>query len=517
MMVKTQMEKISAADYRGPAIITYLFKNPKELSPDQGSFDRRARGLIGDTIKSGHFLGEKYEVCTLFDKDNKKGLRRLILVGLGNPDDFEPDVLRTAAMVGIQQIQSTGTKEAASTLLDHTEKILSLEQQAQYITEGAIIGSYRFEDYRSEKKERPAEIETFTLLCKNMPPLPVKEGIAWGWAIGSGVNYARNLANHPANIASPEFLANEALQMAKHYSQLRCKVLERAEIEKLGMGAFLSVNQGSHRERPLKLIVLELRGRSQQNKRGGGRSGKTPKIGLIGKGITFDSGGLSIKNAQSMEDMKYDMSGGAAVLGMFRVLAEKPIAVNVVGMIPLTENMPDAGATRPGDVVKSLSGKTIEILNTDAEGRLVLADTLSYMQQQKVDLMLDFATLTGACMVALGLYTSGMFANNNALAEQLVAAGKTSGDKVWRLPLAQEYHDMLKSRIADMKNVGGKWAGACTAAAFLEKFVEDVPWAHIDIAGTSDVQEKKTGWPNGASGVGVRLAIEFMRKYKPIS
>jgi len=395
---------------------------------------------------------------------------------------------------------------------------LSIKSQAQLITEGALLGAYQFDPYRTEKKDRPAALAEVTLLAKDLPPVPIRDGMNWGHSAAVGANYARTLGNHPANVATPEFLATEAREMAKRYSSLRCRVLERSDVEKLGMGAFLSVNQGSADNRPLKLVVMEYRGkpaRSGQRSRGG-RQSRPPKIGLIGKGITFDSGGISLKPPKDMHEMKFDMCGAAAVLGVLRALAELRLPVDVVAMVPATENMPSGTSTRPGDIVKSMSGKTIEIENTDAEGRLILCDTLTYMQQQKVDAIVDFATLTGSCVVALGAEATGLFSNNDSLAAQLAEAGDFCGERLWRLPLWPEYHEQIKSQVADIKNVGTRWGGAITAACFLEKFVEDVPWAHLDIAGTADSSEGKPGRAPGATGVGVRLILEFLKRYKPL-
>lgn len=518
MAAKIQMEKISAGDYRGQAVITYLFEDSKSLTSDQTSIDRRYHGIISAVLKSNQFKGERYELCPL-TVSSSKGLRRIVLVGLGKSEDFRLDFLRNAASLAVQSLLAAGIDQIASTILNPEDKKYSLQDQAQVITEGGMLGAYQFDPYRSEKKDRPAALAEFLLLARDLPPGPIRDGINWGRSSAQGTNYARTLGNHPPNVATPEFLAREAQEMAKHYPSLRCRVLERADVEKLGMGAFLSVNQGSAQNRPLKLIVLEYRGRKSQRggRSGHGRHGRLPRIGLIGKGITFDTGGISLKPSKDLHEMKYDMSGAAAVLGIMRALAELNLPVEIIGMIPTTENMPGGNASRPGDVVKSLSGKTIEILNTDAEGRLILCDTLTYLQKENVEAILDFATLTGACVVALGGEASGLFSNNDQLAAQVEQAGQLSGERVWRLPLWGEYHEMLKSDIADMKNIGGSGAGAITAACFLEKFIENkLPWAHLDIAGTAWLTERKPGRASGATGVGVRLTLEFLKRYKAL-
>jgi len=497
--------------------MTYLFEDIEALTPDQASIERRYQKIISESRKIGHFKGERLELCPL-TLSGPKGLRQLLLVGLGKRAEVRPDHLRLAAAAGIQSLLAAGISQVASTFVDPSEKLLSVKEQAQLMTEGALLGAYQFDPYRTEKKDRPAALAELVLLAKDLPPVPIRDGMNWARSAAAGANYARTLGNHPANIATPEFLAQEATEMAKRYSFLRCRVLDRPEVEKLGMGAFLSVNQGSAQNRPLKLIVTEYRGRPARSgpRSRGGRGSRVPRIGLVGKGITFDTGGISLKPSKDLHEMKFDMCGAAAVLGVMRALAELRLPFEVVGMIPTTENMPSDTATRPGDIVKSMSGKTIEIQNTDAEGRLILCDTLTYMQQQKVDLILDFATLTGACVVALGKEASGLFTQNDALAAQLEEAGRFSGERVWRLPLWPEYHEQLKSDVADMKNIGGRDGGAITAACFLEKFVEGVPWAHLDIAGTSDLAEKKPGRSAGATGVGVRLTLEFLKRYKAL-
>lgn len=520
MATRVQMEKISAGDYRGPAVLSFFFESSKGMTADQGSIDRRYRGLLSETLQSGQFRGERFESYPI-SLHGQRGVKRLLLVGLGKSEDFSLRDLRRAAALGVQALRANGIGEIALTFIDPEEKRFSLQVQAEVLTEGAIQGGYSFNPYRTEKKDRPAELETLILLAKDLPPIPIRDGMKWGEIVGSSVNYARTLGNHPANIATPEFLAGEAVEMAKRFPAMRCRILEREDAARLGMGAFLAVNQASEGYRPLKLIQIELRGRAAQGGRGRGgartRGGRLPKIGLIGKAITFDSGGLNLKSTQYISYMKYDMCGGAAVLGAMRGLAEANLPVDVVAMIPATENMPGKTACRPGDVVKTLSGKTVEIGNTDAEGRLILCDTLTYMQQQKVDAIVDFATLTGAIVIALGPEANGLFCNHDALAAQVTAAGEHSGERVWRFPLWPEYHEKLKSEVADMNNIGGPNGGAITAACFLQKFVEDsVAWAHIDIAGTSHIEERKPGRPPGATGVGVGLALELLRKYKAV-
>ena len=517
MTTKLLIEKIFAGDFRGPAVLTFLFEDSSHMTPDQASIDRRYKGILKDVLKSGQFRGERFELYPL-SLVGPKGSRRLLLVGLGKEEKFQPNHLRLATAAAVQSLLASGITDPAATFLDPKEKLLAIQYQAQLLAEGALLGAYNFDAYQTEKKDRPAAMTSMTLLSKDLPPIPIRNGMQWGQTLAGGSNYARTLGNHPPNVATPEFLAREAQEMAKRYSSLRCQVLERAEIEKLGMGAFLSVNRGSADSQPLKLIHLEYRGQSPRGRgsASGTRRSRRPRIGLIGKGITFDSGGINLKPSKSIEEMKYDMCGAAAVLGAVRALAEASLPIDVVALIPTTENMPSGKASHPSDIVKSMSGKTVEILNTDAEGRLILCDTLTYIQRQNVDAIIDFATLTGAVVVALGEEASGLLSNNDPLVAQLEAAGDLSGERLWRLPLWPEYHEQLKSKTADMKNIGNGNAGAITAACFLEKFVENKPWAHVDIAGTAWFTEKKPGRSVGATGVGVRLALEFLKRFKPL-
>ena len=331
--------------------------------------------------------------------------------------------------------------------------------------------------------------------------IPAKQAVASGnkairegQAIAQGVNLAKDLANLPSNHCTPAYLAEQAKGLQKTYTSIKVKVLDEAQMKKLGMGALLAVARGSRE--PPKLIILEYKG-AEPDKR---------PIALVGKGVTFDSGGISIKLAASMDEMKFDMSGAASVLGTLAALAELALPLNVVGIIPSTENMPGGNAVKPGDIVKSLSGQTIEILNTDAEGRLILGDALTYAERYKPAVVIDIATLTGACVVALGQHASGLFSNHEPLGEALLAAGKKSGDRAWRLPLWEEYQKQLDSSFADMANIGGREAGAITGACFISRFTKRFKWAHLDIAGTA----YRTGNKKGATGRPVPLMVQYL-------
>jgi leucyl aminopeptidase len=331
----------------------------------------------------------------------------------------------------------------------------------------------------------------------------VEEGARVGQIVAEAACLVRDLGNQPGNVATPTMLAQTAQRIAQQHG-LRCQVLDRVQIEELGMGAFMSVARGS--QEPPKFIILEHNADHED----------LQTLVLVGKGITFDSGGISIKPGEKMEMMKFDMSGGAAVLGTLQAVAQLDLPLHVVGLVPATENLPSGTATKPGDIVRALSGKTIEVINTDAEGRMILADALAYAQRYQPAAVIDLATLTGACVVALGHHAIGLMGNNLELIARLKEAGQASGERVWELPLWEEYHEQLKSDVADMKNVGGRPAGAITAAALLSKFAEGYPWAHLDIAGTAYTDEEKSYIPKGGTGVGVRLLVELLRNWAPL-
>jgi leucyl aminopeptidase len=354
-----------------------------------------------------------------------------------------------------------------------------------------------------DSKESDVELERVTLVVSSEDLVaPVREGAWAGEQIAAAVKWARDLVNQPANYATPSVLADEARRMAKSHG-LKFQALGPADMRSLGMGALLGVAQGSDQEP--RFIILEHNPRGED----------TPPIVLIGKGLTFDSGGISIKPSDGMEKMKDDMGGGAAVFGAMQVIAALKVPRRVIGLVPATENLPSGSAYKPGDVLKALTGKTIEVISTDAEGRLILADALGYAQRYQPLAAIDLATLTGACVVALGIQAAGLFCNDDSLAARIEAAGKATGEKVWRMPLWEEYAKLIKSDVADMKNSGGRWGGAITAALFLSKFAEKMPWAHLDIAGPALIDEEEVPYqPKGATGYGVRLLVQMVRDWK---
>ena len=431
----------------------------------------------------------------LHDVPNVKA-ERVLLVGLGPLAEFRDSRYAGAITAAIRTLNATGATDALIQLPEGGTPRRDVGWRVAQATIAARAAAYRFE----RMKSRPAKTQpglrrlTFGIDDRNAQRLAAT-GLEQGLAIAHGVGLARDLGNLPGNVCTPTYLAGAARDLAKHY-RMKLTVLERAQMEKLGMGALLSVARGS--VQPPKLIVLEYRG---------GPAGQRP-VALVGKGITFDTGGISLKPAPEMDEMKFDMCGAASVLGTLKAIAEMKLRINVVGLIPATENMPGGRATKPGDIVTTMSGQTVEILNTDAEGRLILCDALTYAERYKPQAVIDIATLTGACVIALGHVVSGLFANDDALAREVLNAGEAAGDRAWHLPLHDEYQEQLNSNFADFANIGGRPAGAVTAACYLSRFTKKFKWAHLDIAGTA----WKSGKEKGATGRPVPLLTQFLIK-----
>lgn len=461
------------------------------------AIDRLLKGALSSLFDSGEFKGKPNELYLL---QTEKGLKsnRLLLAGLGERKNGTLNGLREAFGKGAVFIRSKGFKRFSSPVspdLFGKEKIRDI---VQAMVEGVLLGSYQFNIYKTDSTEDKRELEVWTILVEEEKRLSEAEkGARLGEILCEGVALARNLGNQPSNVATPGNLADEAIKIGRELP-VKVTVLEREDMEELKMGSFLGVSKGS--EEPPKFIVMEYLPLARSR-----------PIVLVGKSITFDSGGISLKPAEKMEQMKGDMSGGAAVLSTLKVAAQLKLPVNLIGILPATENLPSGTATKPGDVLTSLSGKTIEVINTDAEGRLILADALTYAQRFNPEAIIDLATLTGAVVIALGGEAIGMLGTSSEIKEKLKKAGEKTGERVWELPLWEKYYDLIKSDIADMKNTGGRGAGTITAAAFLSKFVEEkTPWVHLDIAGTAWTEADQPYIPKGNSGVGVRLLIQFL-------
>ena len=430
---------------------------------------------------------------------NPQGIaaERLLIVGLGAHDkqgNISSDNFRKALQKVPDALKATHCSDLSIILGDISVSGKDAEWQARQTVEILIASQHRADSLKSKPAEPSFVLKKVTLGFTKTTSASATKGIAIGQAIAKGVDFARELGNLPGNICTPTYLASEAKRLARGQTNLSVKVLEEKAMKELGMGSLLSVSAGS--DQPAKLIVMEYKGGNK----------KDAPIALVGKGITFDTGGISLKPGAGMDEMKYDMCGAASVLGTFKTLVELQPAMNVVGIIAASENMPNGSATKPGDIVTSMAGLTIEVLNTDAEGRLVLCDALTYTERFKPKAVIDIATLTGACVVALGNHASGLFSNNEDLAQAILKAGQTANDRAWQMPLWDDYQKQLDSNFADIANIGGPAGGSITAACFLSRFTKNIAWAHLDIAGTAWL----SGAAKGATGRPVPLLVQYL-------
>lgn len=422
---------------------------------------------------------------------------RLLVIGLGEQQALSVDIWRQASALAVSQLRK---KKLSRYLFEcDTFAAESIGDVADALLDGVMLEVYRYTRYKKPEETEPQEIVCILSGIDEELLGDVQATVAQREQISRGVWFARDLVNEPSNVKTPDYLAEQAWQIAGQ-TGMKCTILGPAELKRQGFGALLAVAQGSICEP--RLICLDYRGGNDED---------APVV-LVGKGVTFDSGGISLKPGEGMDMMKMDMAGGAAVLATLSVVARLKLPINVVGVVPAVENMPSDRATRPGDIVTSLSGKTIEILNTDAEGRLILADALTWAAQYKPEVMIDLATLTGACIIALGHHSSAVVGNDEPLIAALREAGDAAGQPIWPLPLFDGYREQIKSQVADVKNIGGRPAGTITAAAFLNRFTEEQRWAHLDIAGTAWEEKGKPGQPVGGTGVGVRALVEFLKK-----
>ncbi len=493
--MEIRVKRGSLLDDKAEVILLEHFEGDRHFAEEAKQADSSLGGVMERVLQRGEFTGKLFQ-HSLFHVKEEIPAKKVLLIGLGKRKEWSLERTRQVMGKTAVYLRGLGVKGFSTRLLGRSLNEFEPVAVAQAIVEGIILGLYQFNAYRTEQREDACQIREVTLLEEDRWR-GVQTGIRRGEVISEATNFVRDLANHPSNVVTPTRLAEEARSIAKTLG-LRCKVLDRKQMEKIGMGAVLGVSRGSLE--PPQFIILEY---------GRARKGKRPIV-LVGKSITFDSGGISLKPSEKMEQMKNDMSGGAAVLGVLKAIAQLELPLHVVGLLPATENMPSGTAIKPGDVLKSLSGKTIEVINTDAEGRLCLADALTYGARYKPDAVIDIATLTGACVVALGSYAIGAMSRNPELMESIKKAGERSGERVWELPLWEEYNEQIKSDIADLKNVGGRGAGSITAGLFLHKFVGDYPWVHLDIAGTAWNETDRPYCPKGATGVGVRLLVEYL-------
>lgn len=475
-------------------VIVNLFEGVEHPGGATQAVDRALDGAISRLIAAGEIKGKLNEV-TMIHTLGRLESERVVVVGLGKRDEFTLERVRGAMAEACKSLRKVSAERAATIAHGAGVGGIAPEKAAQAITEGGILGLYTFDKHKTKEPEH-RELRELIIVEGDEGKLPaLEQGVYRGRVLAEATNLARDLVNEPANHMTPSDMAEAARVVAEAWG-LEFEVLERDDMEHLGMGALLGVAQGSRE--PPKLIVLGYHGGSASN-----------HLGLIGKGVTFDSGGISIKPAEGMGEMKGDMAGGAAVIAAMKAIAELKPKVNVTGLIPATENLPSGAALKPGDVLKAMSGKTIEVVSTDAEGRLILADALCYGRKLGLSPLVDVATLTGACHVALGDFCSGAFTNNQELVEKVLKAGEEAGERIWQFPMYEEYKEQNKSDVADIKNSGGRWGGAITGAQFLAEFIEETPWVHLDIAGTSRAEKERTFLVKGATGIGVRTLVNL--------
>lgn len=471
----------------------------KTLSRLGREIDKRLGGRLSQIIQKEKFHGTAGEV-RLVDTWGKMGAGVILLVGLGAPKEPDTDLLRKMAAGAVRAGKKIKAKKISVEDPVQATKIISANMRGQAVAEGALLADYNFVTYKSEK-EKEVEKTVSEVEVLSTEAADLQRGFKRGALFAEATNFARDLINTPAKDMTPRRMAEEARKIGR-LPHLSVKVYDKGQIERMGMGCYLAVARGS--DQPPYFVHLHYR-----PPRSSGKSRRV--VALVGKGVTFDSGGLSLKTASSMETMKDDMSGAAAMLAVMKALSALKFPVEVHGISAVTENMPSGGSGKPGDIAKSMQGKTVEILNTDAEGRLTLADAIHYALRQKPDVVIDLATLTGACVMALGELCSGIMGNNQDLTNRLIEAGKSAGERIWQLPLIEEYKEDLKSSIADLKNVGGRWGGAINGGLFLQEFVDPkIPWAHVDIAGPSWTEKELAYCPRGGTGHAVRTLLHYL-------
>ena len=478
---------------RTACVIVGIFST-RRLSNPAKTIDIASKQHLSALIRRGDMDGDKGQHLLLH---NVPGVMadRVLLIGCGKEREIDDRNYRAIIENSVNALNKTGALEGINYLSELNIKGRDGSWKIKQAVEIAEHTLYKFNELKSKNKQlrRPLRKITFTVPTRR-ELTKCEPAIKYACAIAKGIKLTRDLGNYPSNICTPNYLAEQAIKLAKNRPSLTVNVLEESDMEKLGMGSLLSVSQGS--SEPAKLITLEYRA---------GKKSQKPVV-IIGKGVTFDTGGISIKPSQAMDEMKYDMCGAASVMGTMAAVTELKLPINVVGIIPATENMPSGDATNPGDIFTSMSGQTVEVLNTDAEGRLILCDAITYSKKYNPEVVIDIATLTGACVIALGKHATGLLSNHNPLARELINAGEESGDRVWQLPLWDEYQQQLNSPFADIANIGGREAGTITAACFLSRFAEKLQWAHLDIAGTAWLSGSK----KGATGRPVSLLMQYI-------
>jgi len=480
----------SPATYNSDCLVVAVFEN-ELLSPSATDIDALSGGLISRIIKQGDIDGKAGKTLLLHDVANLTS-PRLLLVGCGKQGKTTENNFNTASIAAVKTLHASGAKTAMSCLAEAIISSRDVEWNIRQTVINAEDALYQFNQCKSDVTADTNPIEQLTFYT-DTDINTAEQAAETGKAIAQGMKLARDLSNLPGNLCTPSYLAEQAVELANTHNRITTTILDEEEMEELGMGSLLSVSRGSRQ--PAKLITMNYHG-----------GGDEKPVVLVGKGLTFDAGGISLKPSQGMDEMKYDMCGSASVFGTISAIAALMLPLNVIGVVPSSENMPDGDANKPGDIVTSMAGKTIEILNTDAEGRLILCDALTYSERFDPDIVIDIATLTGAIIVALGGRTTGLMANDQDLADALLQAGTDSHDRAWQLPIWDDYQQQLDSNFADIANIGGKEAGSITAACFLARFTEKFNWAHLDIAGTA----WKGGKAKGATGRPVPLLVQFL-------
>jgi leucyl aminopeptidase len=487
--VKFSIKTVAPGQNKTACAVVGVFESRK-LSAAATALDRAAKDYLGAVVKRD--LEGKLGATLMLHNVPNVACERVLLVGLGRETEFGARQYREAVAAGVRAVNASGAAQADIYL---TQLAVGRHDVAWRVVQAALAASemvYRFDQMKSSKEKSPA-LRDIALVVDRASARSAEAALVRGSAVAAGVEFAKDLGNLPPNVCTPTYLAEQAQALARTH-HLKIDVLERKDMEKLGMGTLLSVARGS--VEPPKLIALQYRGAGKKDR----------PIALVGKGVTFDTGGISIKPAAEMDEMKFDMSGAGSVLGSIKAAAQMKLPLNVVGIIPATENMPGGRATKPGDIVTSMSGQTVEILNTDAEGRLILCDALTYTERFQPAAVIDIATLTGACVIALGHVVSGLFANDDALAREVLAAGDAAYDRAWHLPLHDDYQEQLRSNFADFANIGGRPGGSITAACFLSRFTKKFKWAHLDVAGTA----WRSGREKGSTGRPVPLLAQFL-------
>jgi leucyl aminopeptidase len=483
---------------KADAIVVNHYEGAKRPEGDAAMVDKVLDGALTQLIKQGDIKGKLNEV-TLIHSLGRLPAPRIAVVGLGKKKELDTNKIRGATAETCRYLRGKGAATLASGIPGGGINNIKAEDAAQAMTEGAALGLYTFRRHITKKEDKLGEIKNLTIIGKEKRGL--EKAIEKGRIIAEAANWARDMVNEPSNFKTPENLAGAARRLAREYG-LKVEVFEKEKIKELGMGGLLGVAQGS--QQPPRFIVL-----SYQDS-----TSKGIDLALVGKGITFDSGGISLKPSERMDEMKDDMAGGASVLATLAALARLKPKINVTALVPATENMPSGTALKPGDIITAMNGKTIEVLNTDAEGRLILADALCYAKKIQAKAIIDVATLTGACQIALGKITSGLFTNHQPLLDKVIAASREVGEPAWQLPMFDDYKELIKSDIADIKNIGNRYAGAITAAKFLEEFVDKTPWVHLDLTGP--ISDKEKGYlVKGATGVPVRTLIHLVLAMSP--